>query len=154
MERINVGRLILGGIVAGIVADVLGYLVDGVLLAPQWASAMSALGRTGEFSASQMVGFNIIGLATGIFMMWMYAVIRPHYGPGPKTAILAGVAVWVIATLLPNVAFMGVMGFFPMNLTILTTAAGIVELAIASLAGAALYKSGATETLQSAAARA
>lgn len=35
MGRINMGRVILGGIVAGIVNDILGYLVDGVILAPQ-----------------------------------------------------------------------------------------------------------------------
>jgi len=66
MGRINMGRVILGGIVAGIVADVLGYIVDGVILAPQWAEGMKALGRT-DFSVSQIVGFNILGLAYGVF---------------------------------------------------------------------------------------
>ena len=37
MGKVNMGRVILGGIVAGIVADVLGYVVDGVILAPRWA---------------------------------------------------------------------------------------------------------------------
>ena len=37
MGKINVGRLILGGIVAGIAIDLLDYLVDGVWLAPRWA---------------------------------------------------------------------------------------------------------------------
>ena len=40
MERMNLGRVVLGGIVAGIVADASGYVVDGVLLAPQWAEGM------------------------------------------------------------------------------------------------------------------
>jgi hypothetical protein len=33
MGKINMGRVIIAGIVAGLVADVLGYLVDGILLA-------------------------------------------------------------------------------------------------------------------------
>ena len=45
MGKINMGRVILGGIVAGIVADILGYLVDGVWLMPIWAEQMKKLGR-------------------------------------------------------------------------------------------------------------
>lgn len=152
MERINMGRVILGGIVAGIVADVLGYIVDGVILAPQWAEGMKALGRT-DFGASQIIGFNILGLAYGIFAVWLYAAIRPRYGAGPRAAVCAGLAVWVAGVLLPNAGFMGAAGLFPTNLTVMTTLAGIVEWAAAALAGAALYKEGAG-SVQSMAARA
>ncbi len=34
MGKINIGRVLIAGLVAGIVSDLLGYLVDGVLLAP------------------------------------------------------------------------------------------------------------------------
>ena len=152
MGRINIGRVILGGIVAGIVGDILGYLVDGVMLAPQWADGMKALGRT-EFSAGQNVAFNIVGLIYGVLMVWLYAAIRPRYGAGPKTAICAGLAVWAAGVLLPNVAFMWAAGLFPTNLTVMTTTAAIVELVVAALAGAALYKEGA-DAARSMAARA
>ncbi len=142
MGKINAGRIILGGIVAGIVGNILGYIVDGVLLAPQWAAGMRALGRP-EFSTNQVVWFNIIGLAYGIFTVWLYAAIRSRYGAGPKTAVCAGLAVWVAGILLPNAAFMGASGLFPTSLTVMTTAAAIVEWVIAALAGAALYKEGA-----------
>ena len=39
-KNINFGRVILGGIVAGIVGDILGFVVDGVILAPQWAAGI------------------------------------------------------------------------------------------------------------------
>jgi hypothetical protein len=42
-----------------------------------------------------------------------------------------------IATLLPNASLMGVAGLFLSNLTATTTAAAIVESAVAALAGAA-----------------
>ena len=152
MGRINIGRVILGGIVAGIVSDILGYLVDGVILAPQWADGMKALGRT-EFSATQNVAFNIVGLVYGILMVWLYAAIRPRYGAGPKTAVLAGLAIWAAGVLLPNAAFMWAAGLFPANLTVMTTTAAIVELVVAALAGAALYKESA-DAARSMAARA
>jgi hypothetical protein len=142
MGKINLSRVILGGIVAAIVANVLGYLADGLILASQWSAAMSALGK-GAFTTSQIIGFNITGLVMGIFTVWLYAAIRPRYGAGPKTAICAGVAVWVAATLVPNVSMMGIMGLFPNDLTIMTTVAGIIEAVAAALAGAAVYKEAA-----------
>ncbi len=140
--RINWTRVILGGIVAGIVAEILGYVVDGVILAPQWAAGMKALGKA-EFSVSQNVAFGILELIYGIFMVWLYAAIRPRYGAGPKTAVCAGLAVWAAGVLLPNAGFMWAGGLFPTSLTVMTTAGGIVELVVAALAGAALYKEGA-----------
>jgi len=131
MERINIGRVFLGGIVAGIVANVLGYLVDGVILAPQWTAAMKVLGK-GDFTTNQIIAFNVIGLAYGVFAVWLYAAIRPRYGAGPKTGIL-----------LPNAGLMGVTGLFPSDLTTMSTLAGVVEWTAAVLAGAALYKEGA-----------
>jgi hypothetical protein len=142
MERINLGRVVLGGIVAGIVLNIFGYLVDGVILAPRWAAAMQALGKA-DFTTNQILAFNIVGLANGIFAVWLYAAIRPRYGAGPKTALLAGIAVWVVGVLLPNAALMGVTGLFPLNLTATSTLAGIVGCAAAILAGAAVYKESA-----------
>jgi hypothetical protein len=154
MGRINIGRVILSGIVAGIVGNILGYLADGMMLAPQWADSMKALGRA-EFSVNQIVTFNIIGLGYGIFVVWLYAAIRPRYGAGPRTAVYAGLAAWAIGALLPNVSLMGVSGLFPANLTAMTTAAAIVESVVAALAGASLYKEDAdTGAPQSRAARA
>jgi hypothetical protein len=62
---------------------------------------MQQLGKP-EFSLNQIAEFNLIGLAYGILMVWLYVAIRPRYGAGPKTAALAGLAAWAIGTLLPN----------------------------------------------------
>jgi len=154
MAKTNLARVILGGIVAGIVLNILGYIVDGILLAPQWTAGMTALGKGGEFSINQIVGFNILGFCYGIALVWLYAAIRPRYGAGPKTAVSAGLALWVAGALLPNVGFMGVNGLFPANLTIMTTAAGIVEFVAAALAGAAVYKEREADSARTMTARA
>ena len=152
MTKTNMGRIILGGIVAGIVLDILGYIVDGILLAPQWTAGLTALGKSGELTMNQIVSLNILGLANGIFAIWLYAAIRPRYGAGPKAAVSAGLALWVAGVLLPNSAFMGVNGLFATNLTILTTAAAIVECVVAAVAGAAVYKETPAESVRSMAA--
>ena len=150
MGKINIARVLLGGIAAGIVGNVLAYLVDGLMLAPQWAAAMKTLGRP-EFSDNQFVAFNLIGLLYGILVVGLYALMRPHFGAGPKTAVYAGLGAWAMGTLLPNASLMAVAGLFPLNLTVMTTAAAIVESAAAALAGAALYKEGARSARSTAA---
>ncbi|MGA3263525.1 MAG: hypothetical protein ABSC47_05710 [Terracidiphilus sp.] len=139
MGKINIGRVILGGLVAGIVADILGYLVDGILLASKWDAGMIALLRP-AFTTNQLIWFNVIGLAGGIAMIWIYAAIRPRFGAGVMTAAYAGVAVWFVGTLLPNLSFMWVTGLFGRRLTAYTTAGALVEIVVAAIAGAALYK--------------
>jgi hypothetical protein len=142
MGKINTGRVFLAGIVAGIVSDALGSLVDGVLLAPRWADDMAGLGRP-AFTPGQIVQFNALGLIAGIFLVWLYAAIRPRYGAGPVTALKAGFAFWVIGYLIPNLGFMWVPHLFTYHLTAYTTAGNLVETIAAALAGAALYKESA-----------
>ncbi|MGO9318309.1 MAG: hypothetical protein ACLPXT_08740 [Terracidiphilus sp.] len=138
MGKINLGRVILGGIIAGIVADLLGYLVDNVLLASTWAEQMKRLGQ-GDLSTNQIILFNLLGLVSGIALIWIYAAIRPRFGAGVKTAIYAGLAFWVVGVLLPNLGFMWVSGLFGRRLTAYTTLGGLVEIVVAAIAGAALY---------------
>jgi hypothetical protein len=139
MGKINISRLILGGIVAGIVADALGYLVDDVMLASRWAAGMKALGLS-AFSPNQWIWFNLLGLVSGIVAVWIYAAIRPRFGAGPRTAIYAGLAVWVVGALLPNLGFMCFAHLFSRHLTLYTTLGALVELVAGTVAGAALYK--------------
>ena len=143
MGKINMGRVLIAGIVAGIVADVLGYLVDGMWLAPQWADGMKALGHA-NFSSNQWIWFNVLGLASGIALIWIYAAIRPRFGAGAKTAVCAGLAVWVVGVLLPNLSFMWVGGLFSRHLTAYTTLGALVEIVVGAIAGAALYQESAS----------
>ena len=139
MGKINVGRLILGGIVAGVVADLLDYLVDNLWLGQKWAVEMSLLGHD-AFSTNMWIGFDLLGIAGGLVAIWIYAGIRPRFGPGVKTAIYAGVAAWIIGTLLPNTGFMYVAHLFTRHLTLYTTLGGLVEVVVGTIVGAWLYK--------------
>lgn len=139
MGRINIGRVLLGGIVAGIISDALGYLVDGVLLAERWSDGMLALGKS-EFSTEQVIWFNVLGLLGGIVLIWIYAAIRPRFGAGVGTALLAGLMVWIVGALIPNLSMMWFGGLFSKHLTAFTTAGALGEILIGAVAGAAFYK--------------
>jgi hypothetical protein len=140
MAKINLGRVILGGIVAGIVADILDYFVDGLWLAPRWANGLKALNHPAAFSLRQIACFEVIGIVGGIVAIWLYAAMRPRFGPGVKTAVYTGVAVWVLTALLPNVGLMYVTHLFGRGLTLYTTLGALVEIVVGTIAGAALYK--------------
>jgi hypothetical protein len=148
MGKINMGRVLLGGIVAGLVANVLGDLVDGLLLAPRWADGLMALGRE-DFVPGQWIWFNVLGLIGGIAVIWIYASIRPRFGAGPMTAVLAGFVVWVVGSLIPNVSFMLIFGLFSHRLAAYTTAGALVEIVAGALAGAALYRESARKLVPS-----
>ena len=100
---------------------------------------MKALGR-GDLSSNEVIWFNVIGLAGGIAMIWIYAAIRPRFGAGVKTAVYAGIVYWFIGLLLPNVSFMCVAGLFSKHLALMTTAGGLVEIVAGAIAGAYVYK--------------
>jgi hypothetical protein len=57
-----------------------------------------------------------------------------------KTAVYAGLAVWAVGVLVPNLSFMCVSHLFSHHLTLYTTLGGIVEMVVGTIAGAALYQ--------------
>jgi hypothetical protein len=147
MGKINMGRVLIGGLVAGLVMNV----IDGVVLANQWSEYMRNLGKEAAFSTNQIIGFNLIGFLMGILMIRLYAAIRPRYGAGPATAVRAGIAIWLIGNLLPNATYV-IAGLAPANLTYIAMCVGVVEYVVAALVGAWLYKEEDALTARSAAA--
>jgi hypothetical protein len=139
MGKMNVRRLILGGIVAGMVFNLIDYLVDVVILGTQWSEGFSALGHNG-FSTNQLIGSAVTGFVGGTVAVWIYVGILPRFGAGPKTAAYAGLAVWIVGILLPNLIFMRIFGLFPTRLTLMTTFGALLETIPGAIAGAAIYK--------------
>ena len=139
MAHTNRSRVILGGLLAGVVINVIEFIVNGMLLKDAWSRAMQALGKPAEFTMGTMVAFTVWGFLFGIAAVWLYAAIRPRYGAGPNTAMRAGVAAWVIGALLPNLASY-TMGFFPNGLLVISTIVALVEIVLGTMAGARIYK--------------
>jgi hypothetical protein len=144
MGNINLGRVILGGIVAGIVIDIFEGLLNAVVLANQWATVMTGLGKSGAPSIKQIIAFNVWGLATGIMIVGVYAAMRPRLGAGPKTAICAGLVIWATAYVLGSAAPV-FLHLFPVGLVATGLAVALVETMIAGVAGAYFYKENAVE---------
>ena len=141
MGKINVSRVILGGLLAGVVINLSEFLVNGVWLMDDWNAAMMALNKPGGFGGLQIATLNSWGFAVGIAAIWLYAAIRPRFGPGPRTALIAGLATWIIGYLLSGIPGIS-MGLFPAWLMVIGICAGVVEVLIGALLGAWVYKEG------------
>ena len=120
MGRINWRSVLMSGLVAGLAWSLLtlpilvlfgGEIIDAVprpLVTPA---------RLGSFS---------LNVVAGIWAMWLYAVLRTLYGPGPKTAAMAGLSWWLIATIatwqwteIGLLRFNGLLGLIVASLPIL-----------------------------------
>ena len=137
MGKINWVRVILGGLVAGVIINIFESVLNGVILAKDMQAAISALGR--EMGGSQLGMFIVWGFLVGIFAIWLYAAIRPRFGAGWKTAALAGAAVWVLGYLLAAVTPLA-LHLFPRRLLAIGLAVGLVEVIVGTIAGAWLYR--------------
>ena len=100
---INTQKVIVGGVAAGVVVGVVDYVVNGVLLAEQNDVALSALNPdlVADLAGGAFIaGIVVVGLLMGIVVAWTYALLRPRYGPGPKTAVFAALQLWCVITLM------------------------------------------------------
>jgi hypothetical protein len=134
MKSINWGRVILGGIVAGVVVNISEWILNDMVLKRHNEEAMKALGKTGSGSIPVWL---LWGFVLGITAVWLYAAIRPRFGPGPGTALKAGLAVWILAYLLSGIAMTN-LGIFPFNAVGFVWC--LVTALVATVAGAWLYK--------------
>lgn len=151
MGKINMGRVILGGLVAGVVINAFEGVANGVVLEADWVKAMTALGKTPAFSVKQIVYFNVAGFAFGMLMMLAYAAMRPRLGAGAKTALCAGGLVWILGNAIPN-SFNAITHVYPLDLMLKLVGIGLVECLLAGVAGAYFYKEEAAPQAMSAAA--
>jgi hypothetical protein len=139
MGKVNCQRIVLGGLLAGVIINVIEWVANGVVFAGDWADVMKHLGSTTDFSVKQIAAMNVWGFLTGIAMIWLYAAIRPRFGAGPKTAVLAGAAMWFMNYVLGG-SFPVFTHLFPLRLAAIAMVIGLVEVVIGALAGAWVYK--------------
>jgi hypothetical protein len=138
MGKINLGRVIGAGLLAGLVINIGEFLLNGVILAKELEEVMRSMDRP-PIGGSAIALFVALGFFLGILIVWLYAAIRPRYGPGPKTAICAGLFVWVLAYFYVS-AGQAPLGIFPTRLLIIGTVWGLFEIPLAAFVGAWLYK--------------
>lgn len=97
METISWGRVVLVGMLAGVVLIVLATASTALFIGPQGLRTAVQTLRPSISGTIAPFFFILSFLFLGILMSWWYAAIRLRFGPGPKTAAIADLAVWVTA---------------------------------------------------------
>jgi len=135
MGKINWPRVLLCGLLAGIVWVILGSAVTALL-----GGAFAALpnNQLGKPTVTFILLNAVIDLIEGISILWLYAAIRSRYGAGAKTAVIAVFAWWFIVTL-GDVTWCS-FGLFPPRTVIPLVMGTFPALLIATLAGARFYR--------------
>lgn len=133
MGRINYSKVLIGGVVAGIVfllMDFVGMYVTGF----DWQAWVARYGLT----EPPMAIYIVMDIIFGIMLVWMYAAIRPRFGAGARTALIVAAFFWVFFGLI-YYSFTA-LGMFTQGEYLRMAAWGAVTVAAAALAGAWLYK--------------
>jgi hypothetical protein len=135
----NIGKLILGGIVAGIVYFIGDGIVHGLLLKQHWVTILSAVNVDADTALKTPAIFGTYDLIKGLVAVWIYAAIRPRFGAGARTAVIAGIVTWLAAVPLPLIGLIP-MKFFNAGFVGLWSAYAFVPMILGALVGAWLYR--------------
>jgi len=133
----NWKRIVAGGLVAGIVLNVGEFVVEP-LMGPQMENFFRRLSLPvpGE---GPMVALAGLAMVLGVVAVWLYAALKPAFGAGMRTAAIAGVVVWLLSCVFPNVLMLA-FGLFDAKLFWFSTVWPLIETVVATMAGAKLYR--------------
>jgi hypothetical protein len=135
MVKTNWPRMVLCGLLAGIVWIILGSIVTA-LLGRDFAALPN--NRLGTPTTGFILLNAVLDLLEGVSILWLYTAIRPRYGSSAKTAMIAAIAWWFIVTL--GDATWCSFGFFPARTVIPLIIGTLPAIMLATIAGARFYR--------------
>jgi hypothetical protein len=140
MPKINVTRFILGSFVAAILLFVSDGIFHERVVGLDWQAVYSRLGISpAEHTGAGVLYFAVFELGRGFVSMFLYVMMRGHFGRGPKTAALAGVIAWLAFSVTTPAQFIP-LGFFSNALWIKVGIFQLITSIITTIIGASLYK--------------
>lgn len=140
MGETNAGRVFIGGLLAGAVICCSAFFWSGAVFRADMEAALAALNRTQAASSSGAMALYVVwSFLAGVLAAWVYAAVRPRFGAGPKTAIRTGLMLWLLVYVQATIGI-APMEFMPPRILMLGLATSILEIVLATLAGAWLYR--------------
>ncbi len=138
MGKINGGRVLLGGLVAGVVLNIGEFIFNGLLYAEKMKefNAQFNLPQVTDAFVAKAVALTFVA---GFVVIFIYAAIRPRFGAGAMTAVIAGLILWFGYYFYAGLLIASA-GLSPMDVTLIGLFWGLVELPLATVVGAWFYK--------------
>lgn len=140
MHAIHPVRILLAGLVAGVIIIVGEYVLNAILLADQWAELRQDYGIAVQ-GTTQVAAGGFLTLSYGVVLMWMFASMRASFATDFQTAIVTGYTFWSIAYLLFLLSVWA-SGFVTFAIAATSIAWGIVEAPLATIVGMKVYRAG------------
>lgn len=141
MKRINIGRVILAGLVAGLAFIFVEIVLEGFVWLIFGINENKMLKEAFDISPRGVL-FHILNLAIFfaecILIMGIYAAIRPRFRLPATAAITASLIFWFFALLI--LANQINLGVFPLKLVLISLGFNLIELPVAILVGSNVYK--------------
>jgi hypothetical protein len=119
--------------------NIIDATTNGFLLGARWKAETEALNPGLLAKAdSGTLGWVVVDFILGILTVWVYAAIRPRFGPGPRTALSAAFVVWLAA----HVAYASYafMGYYSWSIIVASSVGGLVAALAGGYVGARLYQ--------------
>jgi hypothetical protein len=140
---INNSKVLAGGFAAGLVMNVLDYIINGKLFAARMLAEGNAfkagLGdMMSQMDGKTIAGYVIMDFIVGGLLVWTYAAMRPRFGAGAKTAVYVALVFWIFAGIM-TAGYMQI-GMMSRGLWVSLATAYLIALILASVVGAWAYK--------------
>lgn len=144
---INTQKVVIGGLAAGLVANIIGFVGFGVILASRFETELASAAPTlvGAGMGGGAVAATVVSqFAIGVLTVWLYAAMRPRFGPGIKTALYAGLAVWVCGVVFHLDPLL--MGMMSNTTYVLACLIAAIQVAASAALGGMLYQESGAAT--------
>jgi hypothetical protein len=138
MRGINLGRVLAGGLIAGLCYNVINWIGHGLIFRPVSSESMAQLG-VAQPSFAQSAQLWSIWILYGVLVAWLYASMRPRFGAGPGTAACAGLTVWLAGIVVPALPT-AVLGLYSLGAVCADLVVGLVGLLAGAWIAGFLYR--------------
>lgn len=140
--NINRQKLLVGGLAAGVVLNIIDFLSNGVIFADRMRADANAFkpGLGDQMMAMEggdIAMYVFFDFVVGFLLVWTYASIRPRYGPGARTAAYVALLFFVFGMIL-SYGYKQV-GMMSPGLWWTYTLMWLVNLLVATMVGAWVY---------------
>lgn len=139
MSAVNTGKVLVGGLLAGLVYNAFDLVTGMVLMGDEFRANAQRLGLdpAAMESGSAMAVWITIDFLLGLLVVWTYAAIRPRFGPGPRTAVLAALVPYIAISLM--MFGMTHSGMITLSIWMKMTAISLISMSVGAVLGAWAY---------------
>lgn len=143
MNKIKVNQLLLAGLVTLLVFIAVEFVLESLICKPLFGRVFQEwhdILNLNTWGTGNIILNLVVALINCTLLTWLYAVLRPMFGVGYRTALVASAFAFLFITAFAVNSVN--LGTYPFRIAIIELGYQVIELPIAILAGARIYEGG------------